>query len=60
MRARMTDRIAATTRVEGARVKPRPSPINMKMRLYVVLMVLAETLANWLHVPVNTPPAFGS
>jgi len=41
MRARMTDRIAATTRVEGARVKPRPSPINMKLRLYVVLMVLA-------------------
>jgi len=41
MRARMTERIVATTRVEGARVKPRPSPINMKMRLYVVLMVLA-------------------
>src|SRR5512140_2820313 len=41
MRARMTDRIVATSRAEGARVEPRPSPINMKMRLYVVLMVLA-------------------
>ena len=41
MRARMTDRIVAAPRMEGARVKPRPSPINMKMRLYVVLMVLA-------------------
>lgn len=42
MRARATERIApAPPRADGARMKPRPSPINMKLRLYVVLMVLA-------------------
>jgi len=41
MRARTSERIVSAPRVDGARVKPRPSPINMKLRLYIVLMVLA-------------------
>jgi cell division protein FtsI (penicillin-binding protein 3) len=37
----MNDRIAGAPRAEGARMKPRPSAITMKVRLYAVLMLLA-------------------